>query len=95
MTIRGNPNNLLSLSLSLSLIGTPYNDRRASCERATEYIQQYLKSTNSNKTITHLRDVDMKLLMSAADRYIHNHTYYNPPKNILKPCTSTKITRFF
>lgn len=43
------------------LVGTPYNDRRAACERAAAAVQKL----HSSKKITHLRDVTMKMLDGA------------------------------
>lgn len=46
------------------LVGTPYNDRRASCERAAAGIQ----ATFPSRKVTHLRDADMKMLEESKDR---------------------------
>lgn len=45
------------------LVGTPYNDRRASCERAAAAIQRKYPE----RKITHLRDADMDMLEAAKD----------------------------
>jgi len=68
------------------LVGSPYNERRASCERAVKYVQDYLNSPDIEETtpeekelkrkkkaagVTHLRDVPLSLLLSTAD--YHNN----------------------
>jgi galactokinase len=64
------------------LVGSPYNERRESCERAVKFIQEYLSHPDSSihhayekevraaakkKGVTHLRDVSFDLLRFAAD----------------------------
>jgi len=64
------------------LVGSPYNERRESCERAVKFIQQYLEQPDTRETtehekevkaaakkkkVTHLRDVSFDLLRAAAD----------------------------
>jgi len=64
------------------LVGSPYNERRESCERAVKFIQEYINSPDTRETekdekevkahakkhgVTHLRDVSLALLNYAAD----------------------------
>jgi galactokinase len=49
------------------LVGSPYNERRAACERATAFIQRYLAQAGSSQQVTHLRDVDLPLLFRAVE----------------------------
>jgi len=64
------------------LVGSPYNERRESCERAVKFIQQYISSPDTAETthhekevkaqakkhgVTHLRDASLQLLNYAAD----------------------------
>jgi len=64
------------------LVGSPYNERRESCERAVKFIQTYLSAADpieitheekeikekaKKKGVTHLRDVSLELLLAAAD----------------------------
>jgi len=63
------------------LVGSPYNERRSSCERAVKFVQEYLKAPKKSdtteeeqkykesqtQTVTHLRDVPWNLLGFAAD----------------------------
>jgi len=79
------PKNLAMLvantNVKHELVGSPYNERRSSCERAVEYVQGYLNSPDNEETteeekelkkkykgkVTHLRDVSLELLHYAAD----------------------------
>eukprot|EP00457_Paulinella_chromatophora_P007841 gb/GEZN01007867.1/.p1 GENE.gb/GEZN01007867.1/~~gb/GEZN01007867.1/.p1 ORF type:complete len:433 (-),score=39.93 gb/GEZN01007867.1/:168-1466(-) len=67
------PNNLgiliANTNVRHELVGSPYNERRAACERAVKFIQEYQlqRPSEIRKPVSHLRDVDESLLMKAAD----------------------------
>eukprot|EP00808_Paulinella_micropora_P002610 g76190.t1 len=66
------------------LIGTPYNDRRQSCEKAVSFVQQYLLQRPAEaRPVTHLRDVDMALLMKAADHTAMDAQAYRRAQHVI------------